>query len=164
MAEQMVTGIFPSSDIAALEAALGTGTIDRSRLSVITKQARTQASDDSFIRFVHLTEHLGVDTAAGDTKFGAGMMTDSGGTSVPGVSGGNRSLSSFSHRAPATQFAGLPIPPDQIDNYNDALEAGRTIVLYSSTPEEAPGAVEALRQAGLRNVKTFVPKAPPVSP
>ncbi len=157
MPDQLVTGIFPSSDVSELERALGvSAALDQSKLSVITSNARTQAHDDSFLNFVHVAEYLQEDTIVDGMTHGQGMMTDSGGTGVPGGNSRGPSLGSLSNRGSAVNYlAGVKIPGDQIDNFNDAIGAGRVVVLYDANDEAAADAVSTFCSAGFRNVKAF---------
>lgn len=157
MSDQLVTGIFPSSDVSELERALGASAgVDHSKLSVITSHARTQTYDDSFLNFVHVAEYLQEDTIADDMTHGTGEMTDSGGTSVPGLTGGGvQTMAPMPHRPALNYLAGLPIPEDQIDNYNAAIEGGRAVATYRCSDAEAAAIQAAFRDAGLRNVRAF---------
>jgi hypothetical protein len=48
----------------------------------------------------------------------------------------------------------LPIPDDEADNYNDAIDNGRTVIAYPVDGNTAT--IEAaFRAAGLAHVKTF---------
>lgn len=147
MAELLVAGIAPTSDTAKIEQMLAKASLDSARLAVITK-AKAQGT----LR----NEHHG----GGALTSSSTIMTGSGGTGVPGVGGGNASLSSLSgHSAAPDYLGGLPmISADQANNYNIAIFEGRALVTYKATDEEAPSIQTAFREAGLRNVKTFRPK------
>jgi hypothetical protein len=147
VAEYLVAGIAPTSDTAQLEQMLAKASLDSARLAIITK-----AKSEAKFREGH---HGGGSLSSSST-----IMTGSGGTGVPGVGGGNASLSSFAgHGAVADYLGGLPmISPDQANNYNIAIAEGRALVTYKAMPEEAPTIETAFREAGLRNVKTFRPK------
>jgi hypothetical protein len=162
MAECLVTGIAQTSDPQQLEhALLDKCKFDPERLAVITKVRQTAAHDESALRFVHAEE-----AAHGRGNAGGGMtatiMSSSGGTGVPGIGGGHASLSSFSGGGHVKNYMGdLPVPPDARENYNIAVDEGRSVVTYRASEEEAPNVQQGFRDCGLRNVKVFKPKATP---
>lgn len=147
MTEYLVTGIAPTADSAHIDQMLANSQLENARLSIITK-----AKAEARLREEH---HGGGGLSASST-----IMTGSGGTGVPGVGGGNASLSSFGGHGSVPDFlGGLPlIPSDQAHNFNVAIAEGRSLVTYKATPEEAATIETAFRQAGLRNVKVFKPK------
>ncbi|MHB8178477.1 MAG: hypothetical protein ACYDA5_04775 [Vulcanimicrobiaceae bacterium] len=155
MADRLVVGIFSESDPKALEAALAPHGIDLHAIKVLTKAAPAQQYDDSMINFIHVSQKMEVNDFSDDMTHGMGIMSDSGGTGVPGI-GGGPSVSALSHRATTTNYlVGSGIPMDQVDNYNDAIEAGR-IVITRPVAETDAAAVEAkFKAAGLRNVRIF---------
>jgi tRNA A58 N-methylase Trm61 len=61
----------------------------------------------------------------------------------------------FAHPQVIDHLADWDIPEDQVQNYNDALEAGRSVVTYKATASEAAGVEQTFKDAGLKNVKTF---------
>ncbi len=78
MAGQLLVGIFPSSDVASLEAALGNVPgIDRRRLSVYTAGPKAKAHQDSFLDFPHLIEPV-ENMPSPDITHGTGLLTDFG--------------------------------------------------------------------------------------
>lgn len=145
--ELLVTGIAPSGDAAEVLQRLAGSGLDASRLSAVTK-ATAQARMDH-------GGHGGGSLSAAST-----ITTGSGGTGVPGVGGSHASLSSFrGHGSAPDYLGGVPlIPPDQAENFNIAIAEGRALVMYKASADEAPQAQDALRAAGLRNVKIFKPK------
>lgn len=147
MAEFLVAGIAPTSDGAQIEKMLAQTTLDSTRLAVVSKSQSQGKVHDDF--------HGGGSLTSSST-----IMTGSGGTGVPGVGGGNASLSSLAgHGSVPDYLGGLPlISPDQAHNYNVAISEGRALVTYKATPEEASSIERTFREAGLRNVKTFKPK------
>jgi hypothetical protein len=157
MAACFVTGIVPTESIAELEATLGAVEgIDRSKLSVITKAERTYEHDSSFLNFVHAGGAQIDSDVVGSIAGGAGgpsIGTD--GTGVPGISASNRSLGFLGSQRVAQKVGTLPIPADEADNYNDALEDGRCIIAYECDAPAAPAVEAAFRNAGVRKVKTF---------
>ncbi len=137
-----VTGIAPTRDVETLEKTLdGISGIDRSKFIVLTSADRDDDHDDSFINFVH---------AGGDDN----MITGDPGTRVPGIGIASESLGYLSHPHFIQRVGNLPIPEDEADNYNDAIDEGRAVVAY---PADGNGAAieAAFRSAGLAHVKTF---------
>lgn len=145
MDEILIAAIAPNSDTAQIEQALQQKNVDMTRVSVVTK-AKAEAK-------FHEGYH------GGGMQSAATIMTGSGGTGVPGMGGGNASLSSFGHGGAADYLGGLPmISYDQAHHYNIAISEGRALITYKATADEARAAEAAFREAGLRNIKTFKPK------
>ncbi len=90
-----------------------------------------------------------------DMTKGLGIMGDSGGTGVP-MGRSSASLGSFNSRADSANYlAGLAIPSDEIDNFNGAIEAGRSVVAYPDAGADADKIASAFKSAGLRNVRVY---------
>jgi hypothetical protein len=156
MANQLIVGIFPSSDVAELEKALaGLAGIEQDRLQVYTAQGKTQAHQDSFLNFTHV-EGGASEEISPEMTHGTGLLTDFGGTDVPGVTDSReQSLEDFAEHEAAPNYLGsLPIPSDEIDNYNEAIDEGRTVVAYKA-PSDGGQLRQSFRAAGLRNVEVF---------
>ena len=153
-----ITGIAPTNDVAALEEMLGSiPDIDRAKLTVITTAPETGHDVESKLNVVHVGGHVDASgQGAGVARAGSGMMTGFGGTSVPGIGSGPSSLGLLG-AAPVTQQLGtLPIPADEVANYNDALQSKRCVIAYECTDEDRPALEAAFRNAGIRHVKTFI--------
>jgi hypothetical protein len=92
-----------------------------------------------------------------DMTRGTGIMSDSGGTGVPGIGGRGPTLDSFSHRDDPTRayLAGYAIPSDEVDNFGDAVAEGRAVVLYSDAGSDLQTIAAAFKAAGLRNVRAY---------
>lgn len=151
MAQSMIVGILPESDPKAIETALAQTGLDAKSFTVVTKCDQTAEHDLSVLDFVHVGRAQDSNDFSDDLTRGTGMMTDSGGTAVPGIGGRHLDFADFSHGGPIGSIAGLPIPPDQIQNYFDALSDGRTVVAYPAADD-----VDAkLRAAGVKNVQVF---------
>lgn len=157
MADQLVTGIAQSSDPAQLEGVLcAKPQIDCDKVAVITKDSPTTTHDDSVLRFLHVGEsHATTDTDSAVISGGTGILTDAGGVNVPNISSDTRYVGFFAHPQIIDHLADWPIPEEVAQNYNDAIEAGRSVVTYKAEPQDASGAEQAFKDAGLRNVKTF---------
>ena len=155
MPDCYVTGIAPTEDIAALESMLGSVPgVDKSKLNVITKADRSYEHDSSFLNFIHAgAQEIDSDTVG--AIGGESIMTGSGGTGVPGLSTSNAPFKYFSHPKVAQHVGNLPIPEDEADNYNDAIEDGRCVVAYACAPSDTTSLETAFRSAGVQHVKTF---------
>jgi len=139
----IVTGIAPSQDVNALETMLaGMSGLDRSKFVVITSANRTNDYDDSFINFVH---------AGGDDE----IITGDPGTAVPGINGGESRLGYLGHPHVIQHVDTLPIPDDEADNYNDAIDDGRSVVAYPIAGGDPATITAAFKSAGLAHVKAF---------
>ena len=86
---------------------------------------------------------------------GMGILGDSGGTEVPGLGGRGPSLSSFQHADRPNYLTAFPIPDDEVDNFNGAIDEGRAVVAYPNAGGDAAKIVEAFKAAGLRNVRSY---------
>jgi hypothetical protein len=152
VSQALVVGIFPGADPTAIEQALSGQQIDLSKVKVVSRQ-RTEQQDDSALHFMDVEEAMEHNSLSDDMTKGMGIMGDSGGTEVPGIGGGRGpSLSAFSHTARPTYFGAWPIPDDEVDNFNGAIDEGRAVVLYSDADGDTAAKFKA---AGLRNVRQY---------
>lgn len=160
MAEHLVTGIAQSSNPEHLEDALcGQETVDCDKLAVITKDAPTDVHHDSVLTFMHVGQgHPTSDVQHEVIVGGESILTNFGDPQVPNISSDNRYLGFFAEPHIINHLADYAIPQDQVQNYNDAIEAGRSVVLYKAEPAEAAGVEQTFKDAGLKNVKTFTTK------
>ena len=152
-----VTGIAASSDIAQLEQTVnGIAGIDHAKLTVLTKSDRSYEHESSFLNFLHTNEpYIDSDAAGTLSMRNESLLTGGTGTGVPGMGGGTHGFTtSTSDRGP--QHVGtLPIPGDEADNYNDAIEDGRAVLAYECDPAQQATIEDAFRKAGVAKVKTF---------
>jgi hypothetical protein len=141
----VVTGISQNGDTAALEAALKAAGLPLDPIQLIGPDDSTQGAASS----------MGL--------AGPGLMIGDGqGTGVPGVTSGAPTAGGYGTRyfrneALWDRLGDLEIPDDEVDNYVDALQAGRSVVAYFAKPETI-AQVEAIflsPDAGLARVKTF---------
>lgn len=152
----LVVGIFPSSDAKALQDALtGQSAIDNSKVRVVTKNAPSQDEEDYGLDFVQVYVAQEHNSLSDEMTRGTGIMSDSGGTGVPGLGGSSASLTSLvGHGGSANYLAGAGIPEDEVDNYNGAITEGRSVVLYT-VDGDAGAASTALKSAGLLHVRSY---------
>ena len=157
MADHLVTGIAQSSDPEHLENALcAKETVDCEKLAVITKDAPTDLHHESVLTFMHVGQgHATSDVQHEVVTGGSSILTNFGDPQVPNISADNRYIGFFAEPHIIDHLANWPIPQDQVQNYNDAIEAGRSVVTYKANTDEAPGVEQTFRDAGLKNVKTF---------
>ena len=140
-----VTGIAQTQDVDELEKLLGgiTG-VDHDKFVVITKCERTDEHDDSFLAFAHAAEVEGTNK----------LILDGGGTGVPTSSAGDDTAGYLGHPHVVQHCGNLPIPEDEADNYNDAIDNGRSVIAYP-VDGDAAAVQTAFHNAGLAHVKTF---------
>lgn len=156
MAEQLITGIAQSSQPDALEGQLcDKPQIDCDKLSVITKDSPTSEHERSVLNFLHIGESPTTDTDSSVIVGNTGIITDAGGVNVPNISSDSRYVGFFAHPQIIDHLADWDIPADQVDNYNDAIEEGRSVVTYTADSGESTAVAQAFREAGLKNVQTF---------
>lgn len=150
----LVTGILGTCDPQQIEKALASTNIDMSKVRVVTKDAPSEAHENSIIDFVFVAESQSVNDFSDGMTHGTGIMSDSGGTGVPGITGNRPDVRSFVHGGGLNYLAGFPIPSDHLDNLNTAVSEGRCVITYDVTGDPAPIA-DAFKAAGLRAVRTF---------
>lgn len=162
MSQGMVVGIYPGSDPAELERVLADAKVDAARIKVVRlASAASDSEAGSNFDFVDVAAGMESNSLSDDMTKGMGIMGDSGGTGVP-MGRSSATLGSFSSRGGSGRgyLGGLPIPQDEVDNFNDAIEAGRSVVVYSSDGDagattDAASVATAFRNAGLRNVRVY---------
>lgn len=157
MAAGLVVGIFPQSDPKALEGALSGQKVDLSKVKVVSSSAGDEEAQSSPLEFVDVIADMESNSLSDDLTRGLGIMGDSGGTGVPGIGGRQASLGSFtSHGGAARRYlAGFSIPPDEVDNFDQAVADGRAVVLYPDAGADVQAVAAAFRAAGLRNVRAY---------
>lgn len=160
MAEHLVTGIAQSSDPGQLESALcEKETMNCEKLAVITKDAPTDIHHASMLTYIHVgQDHPTSDVQHDVITGGESILTNFGDPQVPNISADTRYVGFFAEPHIIDHLADYAIPQDQVQNYNDAIEEGRSVVLYKADPGEAAGVEQTFKDAGLKNVKTFTTK------
>lgn len=141
----VVTGISQNGDIAALEAALKAAGLPLDPIQLIGPDDSTQGAASS----------LG--TVNSGLNLGGGQ-----GTGVPGITsisslGGGGGARYFRNEALSDRLGDLEIPDDQVQNYIDALQAGRSVVAYFAKPDTVAQIETLFRspESGLARVRTF---------
>ena len=65
-------------------------------------------------------------------------------------------VSSFSETEAAPDYlSGVAIADDEVDNYNEAIEEGRAVAVYSAAGGDMTAAEAAFKAAGHKNVRSF---------
>jgi len=156
VAEKLVTGIAQSSDPGQLEDALcSTPNVNCDKIAVITKDSPTSEHEDSLVNFLHVGQGHTTTDASHDIITGTTGILTTFDAQVPNISSDNRYIGFFAEPHIIDHLADWPIPQDQVQNYNDAIEAGRSVVTYKAASDEVPQVEQTFRDAGLKNVKTF---------
>jgi hypothetical protein len=136
----VVTGISPTADLSALEAALRAADLPTDHIQLIEPGEGAAP--------------LAHGTVVAPTV-GGGIET---GTGVPGLTSGNMSVTAreyFRDETLGDRLGDLEIPDDEIDNYLEALAAGRSIVAYFAKDDTIDRVEGAFRAAGIAKVKRF---------
>jgi hypothetical protein len=138
----VVTGISQDGALEPVEAALTAAGLALDAIQLI-------APDDAEIGAVR--------TVIGNSVLGDG---DGGtGTGVPGLTGATHSSlisrQLFRSESHADRLGDLEIPDDEVQNYIDALQAGRSVIAYFAKPDTLEKAAAAFRASGLARVKVF---------
>jgi hypothetical protein len=138
----VVTGISPNGDISALEQALKGAGLPLDSIQLIGPDDSTQGSARGII--------------------GQGLMTGGtgSGTGVPGITsggptGGGGGTSFFRNETLSDRLGDFEIPDGEMQNYIDALSAGRSIVAYFAKPATIEQVEALFRASGLAKVKVF---------
>jgi len=131
----VVTGISQDGDIKALEAALTAAGFKLDPIQLIS----------------------GADSIEGVARrqIGTGLITGGQGTGVPGLTNDGPGLTYFRTESVSDRLGDLEIPDSEMDNYVEALEAGRSIVAYFAHQDTVAKVEEIFRAGGLAKVKTF---------
>jgi hypothetical protein len=154
VAAGLVVGIFPEADAKALEGALSGQQIDLSKVKVVG--GRAEDPDESQLEFVDVIKDMESNSLSDEMTTGLGVWDETG-TAVPGL-GTTReaTLESFVEPEPSRRyFTSFAIPDDEVDNFNDAVADGRSVVLYPEAGADAEKIAAAFRAAGLRNVRAY---------
>lgn len=139
----VVTGISQNGDISGLESALKAAGLPLDPIQLIGPDDSTQGAASSM------------------GTFDPGLMTGGGqGTGVPGINtgvptAGGYGVRYFRNEALWDRLGDLEIPDDEVENYVETLEAGRSVVAYFAKPENIDQVTEIFRAGGLAKVKTF---------
>ena len=156
--EHLVTGIAATSAPDELHSML-CDIVDCHRVVVITQDSPGEEHENAMMSFIHAADEAQTTDVSHDVIRGnAAIMTDAGGVNVPGISADSRFIGYFAHPHVIDHLADWPIPQDQVENYNEAIDAGRSVVTFKASADEAPQVEQAFKEAGLKNVKTFETK------
>ena len=144
----VVTGIAQNGDISGLEGALRDAGLPLDPIQVI-------GADESDANLADVDSAQRRDS---EIMLGGGQ-----GTGVPGISGGSRDYELphsqnvyFRNEELWDRLGDLEIPDDEIENYLEALSAGRSVVAYFAGKPDAVAKVEQIfRSSGLAKVKTY---------
>jgi hypothetical protein len=144
----VVTGISQNGDVSRLEKALSDA-----GFSVEPLQTINPGDGDATLAEVAGGARL-------DTHLNLG---DGQGTGVPGITSASPSIGTM--RGSRTYFhneelwdrlGDFEIPDDEVENYIEAVQAGRSVVAYfAHKPENVPKLEGLFRSCGLMKVKTF---------
>ncbi len=140
----VVTGISQDGNVDALMQALRAARISLEPLQVLGPQ--DSAPSPSIARMVD----TGTLTGGLETGTGVPGLTGSG---VPGIGvspGPDVDGDSIWER-----LSDLDIPDDELENYADALEAGRSIVAYPALAANVKAVESAFQAAGFAKVRIF---------
>jgi hypothetical protein len=161
VAEHLVTGIASTSSPEQLESALsGKAVVDVDKIAVITKDSPTEEHEESVLRYLHVGQpHTTSDVEHDVITGGESILTNWGDPQVPNISSDTRYVGFFAEPHIINHLGEWPIPEDQAQNYNDAIEMGRSVVLYKAESGEAPAVEQTFKDAGLKNVKSFPTKS-----
>jgi len=139
----VVTGISQNGDTTALEAALKAAGLPLDPIQLIGPDDSTQGAASS----------MGLANP--------GLMTGGGqGTGVPGVTSGAATAGGYGTRyfrneSLSDRLNDLEIPDDEVDNYIDALAAGRSVVAYFAKPDTIAQVEAIFRASDLVKIKSF---------
>jgi len=156
----LIVGIYTgeTSDPKALEGTLASQHIDAGRVKVVTRSAPSQERQaETPIDFIAVAEDMEANSFSDDLTHGMGILTDSGGTGVPGINdaAATPGLIESESSGSANYLGGFAIADDEVDNYNDAIEDGRAVVIVQAGDDESAALEASFKAAGLKNVRAF---------
>ncbi len=154
MANRIVIGVLGTCDPSRIEGTIAASGIDRAQLRVLTAEDPTQAHEDSPISFVHVAQ-MASESLEEDIMRGTGVLSDFGGTSVPGMDVGGDGFSVFDHPEVVDYLRGIEIPSGDEEYFNEAIDDGRCVVVCTCDGSACDATVQALQKAGLANVRTY---------
>lgn len=131
----VVTGILQHGDIKALEVALKNAGLPLDRIQLISGEDSTEG--------------------IARRQSGPRLMTGDNSAFVPGINNSGSGLSYFRNESLSDRLSDLEIPDSEIDNYVEALEAGRSVVAYFAKTDSLARVEAIFRDSGLAKVKTF---------
>ncbi len=131
----VVTGISQNGDIKALEQSLKAAGLPLDPIQLIS-------GDDS-------TEGVA------RRQSGPRIITGDHAGYVPGINDRAAGLSYFRNESLSDRLGDLEIPDAEVDNYVEALEAGRSVVAYYAKPDTLSRVEGIFRDSGLAKVKIF---------
>jgi hypothetical protein len=158
MAKHVAIGVLSQCAPKDVEQKVASAGLDHARLRVITNEEESEEHVQSPINFVHVIEWLESDSLSDEMTRGTGVLPDFGGTSVPGLNvDDSESLSAFSHPDVIDHLAGVEVPNGDAEFYDDAIDDGRCVLLYTCEDGDAAkaDAQAALQKAGCNHVKAF---------
>jgi hypothetical protein len=145
----VVTGISQNTNTQPIEQALRAASLSIDPLSVFTSGDAPDDRADSGIRFIY----SGSDTPK--TIFGqTSELTSFGGTEVPGL-GLSEKSEYFTPESVTDELSETGIPDSALDNYVDAIEAGKSIITYQALAADQGRVEQIFRDAGLANVRSY---------
>ncbi len=136
----VVTGISQTPDVGALESALQDAGLSLEHIQVVEPIEVSAIAPHGLANNGKLG---GLDTGTGVPGLTTGTL--------PGDSGANF----FRDESLADRLSDYEIPDDEIENYIEALAAGRSIIAYFAKTETIDQVETAFRTAGLAKVKRF---------
>ena len=147
----VVTGISQSADTKALEAALKAASLSIEQVSVVCGGSASEGSADSGIRFVY----AGDASTSSLIGSGGGIMTSTDGTNVPGLSAQRGSREYFGQETISDLLGDLEIPDSSLENYIEAIEAGRCVFVYYAHTDTVARVEDVFRSLDLKNVTVY---------
>jgi hypothetical protein len=146
----VVTGIAQTSDTSALEKALKGAGLSLDPLTVYVGGDEPEGRPDSGARFLY----MGTDSISEMLARGSSGIYSMGGGHVPGLEIADPA-EYFARETEEEELSELDIPDSELHNYEEAMEAGRSVVAYFARPQTAATVEGLFRAAGLANVRTY---------
>ncbi len=131
----VVTGISQDGNIAALEAALTSAGHTLDPIQLISGDDSTQGVARRIV--------------------GSGLQGGGYGVGVPGINSAGPGYTMFRNESLSDRLGDLEIPDSEVENYVEALDAGRHVVAYFAKPDTLASIEEIFRASNLAKVKTF---------
>ncbi len=153
MADRIVVAVISTCDPSRIEQSVAG--LNRANVRVLTAEEESPQYAGSPVTFVHIAEAMSRNSLADEMTRGTGVLPDFGGAAVPGINDAGGSLDAFEHPDVLEHLSGVDIPPRDAERYNEAIDDGRCVAIYTCSADQADSAKAALEKAGATDVNVF---------
>jgi hypothetical protein len=146
----VVTGIAQNEDTKPVETALRAAGLSLEGLVVFCAGEAREERAETGVRYIYSGSES-IRNILGTGSIGILSL----GPEVPGISTESAPPEYFRDETMTDELSDLDIPDSELDNYVEAIEAGRCLVAYYAERSTVDTAAGAFRQSGIANVRVF---------